>query len=89
MCLPFIEDVTGYNLSVNSPELSEHWAERPTQSWPTPWWMTWILRSVDHTAQGDEKTITVAQLRDIFNIGVQRDWRNPLMSPADLLEVAA
>lgn len=49
----FIESETGESLSINSPELSEHWGERETQSWPTPWWMTWMMRAVDHC--GDDK----------------------------------
>lgn len=48
----FVEDATGESLSINSPELSEHWHERETQTWPTPWWMTYVMRSVDHCGEG-------------------------------------
>jgi len=83
-CCPlhdFVEEETGYDIAINSPNLHEHWAERPTQQWPTPWWMVWMLRSVDHTGKGE---ITAAQLRAIYRIGVDRDWSSPLMSPEDL-----
>lgn len=83
----FIEWATGHSLCINSPELSEHWGERSEQSWPTPWWMTWLMRSVDHTGGQYPKPkgkIGLAELRAIFRIGVERGWSNPLMRPEDL-----
>ena len=88
----FIESVTGYSLTINSPEISEHWGERSEQSWPTPWWMTWLMRSVDHTGgqyPAPKGKIGVIQLREIFRVGVERDWSRPLMSPDDLASANA
>ncbi len=48
----FIETMAGDSLSINSPELSEFWHERETQTWPTPWWMTYVMRAVDHCGEG-------------------------------------
>ena len=81
----FIEDVTGESLNANSPELAEHWSERPTQSWPTPWWMTWIIRSVDHSGEGP---ITKTELLSLALIMVEQDFEYPINSPEEWLEVA-
>ncbi|MBS0328245.1 MAG: hypothetical protein JSR30_00200 [Proteobacteria bacterium] len=81
----FIECATGYSLNANSPELSEHWGERETQSWPTPWWMTWIIRSVDHSddqhrSYGIRSRITRDELLSLALIMVKQDFHNPIMS---------
>lgn len=67
----FIQWAAGESLCVNSPELSEHWHVRESQTWPTPWWMTWMMRSIDNTGEGK---IGLNDLRRIFNAGVKRDW---------------
>ncbi len=82
----FIEDLTGYSLNANSPELAEHWAERPTQSCPTPRWMTWIIRSVDHS--GEDRTITKDELLSLALIMVKQDFTNPINSPEEWAEAA-
>jgi hypothetical protein len=78
----YVEGATGYSLNINSPELAEHWAERPTQEWPTPWWITWYIRSVDHAGEGQ---IGVIEARQILAIGIERDWSSPLMSREEFL----
>ena len=87
-CCPlhdFIEWATGDSLSVNSPEISEHWAERDTQSWPTPWWMTWIIRAVDSTGTGP---ITRDELLSLAEIGVRQDFAWLLNSEEEWLRAA-
>lgn len=81
----FIETATGESLSINSPELSEHWGERETQSWPTPWWMTWLMRAVDHCGEGN---IGKDELLAIALLMVRRDFSNIPMSQAELSEAA-
>lgn len=73
----YVEDVTGYSLNINSPELAEHWAERPTQEWPTPWWVTWFIRSIAHIGEGQ---IDAVEARQVVAIGIRTAWWNPLMS---------
>lgn len=88
-CCPlhdFIEAVTGESLTINSPEISEHWAERETQSYPTPWWMVCLLRSVDYSGEG---SISKDELLSITLILVERDFGRPVMSADDWLEAAA
>lgn len=49
-CCPlhdFIEAQSGRSLLVGSQETSEHWAKRDSQTWPTPWWMTWFIRAIE------------------------------------------
>ena len=79
----FIAAVTGASLVVNSPELEESWAERHTQKWPTPWWMTWIIRSVDHS--GDRNSvISKDELLFLAVLMVRRDFNDEIMSPEEL-----
>lgn len=76
-CCPlhdFIESATGESLAVNSPYLSEHWAERRTQEWEAPWWMRWIIRAVDSAGDGKNYKIGVLQLRSIFELGRAVHW---------------
>lgn len=77
----FVEWSTGHSLTINSPELSEHWGVRESQTWPTPWWFTWIMRSVDQTGTGK---ITLADLKLIFSRGVESQWHRPLMTAKEL-----
>jgi hypothetical protein len=82
----FIEDVAGVSLCINSPELSEHWHERETQTWPTPWWMTFVMRAVDHCAT--DMRVTKDELLAVALLMVRRDFSNIPMSPAELAEAA-
>lgn len=82
----FIEDVTGYSIEVNSPYLTSGDGERESDSWDTPWWMVWILRSVDHSGDG---RITKDELLFLALVMVRRDFSWPLMSPAELERAAA
>jgi hypothetical protein len=76
----FIRQITGHEISVNSPEISEPWHERETQTWPTPLWMRWLIRSIDQTGDG---RITAKELRVVFTIGVAREWECPLDRPEE------
>jgi hypothetical protein len=79
----FIEAVAGVSLVVNSPELEEGWANRETQKWPTPWWMVWILRSVDRS--GDRTSVLFKdELLFLALLMVRRDFDDPVMSPEEL-----
>lgn len=88
----FIEAVTGHSLNVNSPELEEHWAERETQSWPTPWWMTWMMRSIDYTADDShmkqEGYIRRDEVLALALIMIRRDFFTPVMTRSEMLEAA-
>lgn len=82
-CCPlhdFVESVAGVSIGINSPELHEHWDERNTQRWPTPWWMTWIMRSVDHAGEGN---IDKDELLTLTLIMFDRDFRTPVLSAED------
>lgn len=78
----FIESVAGISLSVNSPELSEHWGERETQSWPTPWWMTWLMRAIDHGGSGPVLKDEVLAIALLMVRADFRAWKIP-MNPSD------
>lgn len=89
-CCPlhdFIEAVTGKSLCINSPELSEHWSERETQTWPTPWWMTFVMRAVDNCAA--DKDVTKDEVLAIALLMVRSDFSDIPMSPAELVRRAA
>ena len=81
----FIEAVAGISLVINSPELEEGWSERHTQKWPTPWWMVWIIRSVDHTGEKDS-LITKDELLFLALLMVRRNFDDPVMSPEELAQ---
>lgn len=81
----FIETVTGWDIGINSPELHEHWDERETQRWPTPWWMTWIMRSVDHVGT---EPVTPDELLALTLIMIDRGFRNPLLSAEEFARAA-
>lgn len=82
----YVESATGHNISINSPVIAEHWAVREDQEWPTPWWVTWYIRSVDALDCGESHGwIGRDEARAILAIGMADDWRTPLESRDELV----